>query len=191
MTLTPFSRPVADIAPARHAWVMNALGLASIAAFLLGAPVAVAGRPVEGCDIKEVKTIGELQYLLSSRAVEVVNRAAASHGGNDPRLQQLVAPAAAFSLGAGDVGRPLGTGVAGARALAREMKADTFPFFGWDFIPTPIEDACARQKVVVDFINSRGKNVYPVTFTFEAGRVVTVAGWSRSFETGPVEPIRD
>jgi hypothetical protein len=102
----------------------------------------------------------------------------------------MVAPSATFSLGSGDVGRTLGVGVAGARALAREMKADTFRFLGWDYIPTPIKDACASHKVEVEFIDTHGKHVYPIAFTFEAGRLIAAAGWSRSFETGPVARVR-
>jgi hypothetical protein len=182
---------VADIPIADHSWSMIALGFISLAAAMLGTTIAVAQPPVDGCEVRGVKTIGELQYVLSRRAVDAVNRAARPNSETDTGIQRLVAPSATFSLGSGDVGRPLGTGISGARALAREMKADTFRFFGWDYIPTPVEDACARQKVEVEFIDSRGKNVYPVTFTFEAGRIVTAAGWSRSYETGPVERIRD
>jgi hypothetical protein len=45
-------------------------------------------------------------------------------------------------------------------------------------------DACSKRKVEVEFINSRGKNVSRVEFTFEAGRVVSATGWERSYETG-------
>jgi hypothetical protein len=70
-----------------------------------------------------------------------------------------------------------------------EMKADTFRYLGWNYIPTPVKDPCASQKVAVEFTDTRGKNVYPVTFTFRAGRVVAAEGWSRTFEAGPVEPV--
>ncbi len=106
------------------------------------------------------------------------------------RLGQLVVRTGTFSLGSGDVGRPLGTGVSGIRALAREMKADSFRFLGWDYIPTPIADSCTMQKVEVEFIDTGGKRLYPVTFTFRDGRIVDAAGWSRSFESGSIANAR-
>jgi len=169
-----------------------AFGLVPIAMLLAGTPAAIARPAAAGsCEFGEAKTIGELRSALSLRAVEIVNRAAAAKSDADPRLVQLVPPTAAFSLGGGDVGRPLGTGVAAARAFARLMKADRFRFLGWDYIPTPIENPCAREKVDVEFVDTRSEAVYPVTFTFEAGRLVSAEGWRRSFVTGPVEPIRD
>lgn len=125
--------------------------------------------------------MAELDHFLELRAVEVVERAADQDAG----LATLVAPSASFSLGAGDVGRPLGTGVDGARALTRTMNADSYRFLGWDYMDTPA-DPCAKLQVTVEFIDSRGKNVSHVEFTFEAGRVVAAAGWQRSFETGPL-----
>ena len=163
----------------------------ALSALLLGAPAAIARPPADSCEFKAAKTIAELRSALSLRAVEIVNRAAAAKSDTDPRLQQMLAPSATFSLGAGDVGRPLGTGVPGARALARLMKADRFRFLGWDYIPTPIESACAREKLDIEFIDTRNNRVYPIAFTFEGGRLISAAGWSRSFVTGSVEPIRD
>src|SRR5205085_2707296 len=119
-----------------------------------------------------------------------VSRAAHFQGGRDARLQQLVAPSATFSLGSGDVGRPLGKGVSGARALAREMNADTYRFLGWDYIPMPVKDRCASQKVEVEFTDTREKNLYPITFTFRAGRVIAAEGWSHSYQTGPIDALR-
>lgn len=121
----------------------------------------------------------ELQQVLSLRAVEVVKLAASS----DEGLAALVAPSASFNLGGGDVGRPLGTGVNGARMLAQTMRADTYRFLGWDYMDVPA-DPCSKRKVEVEFTDSRGKSVSRVEFTFEAGRVVNADGWERSFETG-------
>lgn len=109
----------------------------------------------------------------------MVKRAAHPNEG----LAALVSPSANFSLGAGDVGRPLGAGVDGARALASTMSADTYRFLGWNYMDLPA-DPCSRQKVEVEFIDSRAKRVSRVEFTFEAGRVVDAEGWERSFETG-------
>jgi hypothetical protein len=124
----------------------------------------------------------DLQQVLSRRAVEIVRRAANPSDGQEA----LVDAKADFSLGAGDVGRPLGKGVAGARLLARTMNADTYRFLGWDYMDGPA-NACSRQKVEVEFIDSQSKLVSRVEFTFDAGRVVSAVGWQRSFETGRIE----
>ena len=131
-----------------------------------------------GCGLPEITSSRELHQFLSLRAVEVVRRA-----NRDGELATLIAPSASFSLGAGDVGRPLGTGVDGARELARTMNADTYRFLGWDYMDMPA-NACASQEVEVEFIDSQGKNVSRVKFTFESGRVVSAAGWERSYESG-------
>lgn len=142
------------------------------------------------CEVAAAKTVGEVQAKLSRLAVEAVSRAAETGGDVDDRLQQLVTPMASFSLGGGDVGRPLGLGVAGLRIMAREMKADTYRFLGWDYIPTPVADPCGQQKVEVEFIDTRGRNVFPVKFSFQGARIVSAEGWSRSFVTGPISPVR-
>lgn len=145
--------------------------------------LALAGAPAfagpSGCGMPQISGLRELHQFLSLRAVEVVRMAARSEDG----LAALVAPSASFNLGAGDVGRPLGTGINGARALSRTMKADTYRFLGWDYMDMPA-DPCSKRKVEVEFIDSQDKNVSRVEFTFEAGRVVSVDGWERSFETG-------
>jgi hypothetical protein len=153
-----------------HQWLV-CIGLA------LAAGPTFAG-PSE-CGLPEISSASELDRFLSLRAVEVVRLAARSNDG----LAALVAPSASFNLGAGDVGRPLGTGVDGARELARTMKADTYRFLGWDYMDMPA-DPCSKRKVAVEFIDSQGKRVSRMEFTFEAGRVVSADGWERSFETG-------
>jgi len=135
-------------------------------------------RPAE-CGMPDISRASALGHFLILRAVDVVKRA----GGPDEGLAALVAPDANFSLGGGDVGRPLGTGLNGARALARAMRADAYRFFGWNYMDMPA-DPCSRQKVEIEFIDNQGKHVSRVEFTFEAGRVVGAEGWQRSFETG-------
>jgi len=149
--------------------ICMALALAASPAFAMPA----------GCVMPDISRASELDHFLVLRAVDVVKRAASP----DEGLAALVDPAANFSLGAGDVGRPLGKGLNGARALAREMSADTYRFLGWDYMDMPT-DPCSRQKVEVEFIDNQGKTVSRVEFTFEAGRVVSAEGWQRSFETG-------
>ena len=145
--------------------------------------LAVATSPAlassSGCGLPKISGATELHEFLSLRAVEVVRLA--SNRGN--RLAALVAPSASFDLGAGDVGRPLGTGGDGARKLALTMKADTYRFLSWDYMDMPV-DPCSKHKVEVEFIDTQGKNVSRVEFTFEAGRVVSANGWEKSFETG-------
>lgn len=85
----------------------------------------------------------------------------------------------------------MGTGVAGARLLAKQMNADSYRFLGWDFIPRPVENACGQQKVDVEFTDSVSKRLYPVRFTFEGGRITAADGWTRSFEAGPMSALRE
>ncbi|MEA3002346.1 MAG: hypothetical protein QOH81_1134 [Sphingomonadales bacterium] len=116
-----------------------------LAAFAAGLLPLSAASASDKCDIAQIHGSRELHDVLGRRAIEIVNRAAGASWEVDARLAQLVAPSAAFGLGAGDVGRPLGSGVSGARALATEMKADTFRFLGWDYMDSPAE-GCAEQK---------------------------------------------
>jgi len=148
---------------------------------LLAAAVAVgpASAGPSGCGLPDISGSSELHQFLSLRAVDIIKQAA----GSDEGLAALVTPTASFSLGAGDVGRPLGTGVNGARTLVQMMKADTYRYLGWDYMDMPA-DPCSKQKVEVDFIDSQGKSVSRVEFTFEAGRVVSAEGWQRTFEAG-------
>ncbi|MBI1407528.1 MAG: hypothetical protein GC145_15560 [Caulobacter sp.] len=133
----------------------------------------------------------ELQSRLGRRAVEAISLAATAGVEDDTALLDLIDPRATFSLGSGDVGRPLGTGPGAARAMAREMKADSFRFLGWNSIPAPADDPCGRQEVKVDFFDSGRNTVFPVTFVFKAGRIVEAKGWSLSFEAGPVARAPD
>lgn len=150
--------------------------LVSIGLVLVASP-AFAGS--SACGLPKMSGARELNQFLGLRAVEVVRLAASS----DTGLAALVIPSAKFDLGAGDVGRPLGAGVSGARMLAQTMKADTYRFLGWDYIDMPV-DPCSKRKVEVEFIDNQDKNVSRVEFTFEAGRVVSAEGWERSFEMG-------
>ncbi|WP_157136832.1 hypothetical protein [Sphingomonas sp. PAMC 26617] len=142
------------------------------------------------CDVPPVEYVGELQSKLSQRAVHAINLAASSDGKSTAALERLIDPSASFSSGAGDVGLPLASGVAGAIALAREMKADTFRFVGWDGIPTPVNDRCGEQKVDIEFTDTHDGNFFPVTFTFKSGRIVAAQGWRRSFQSGHITAAR-
>lgn len=154
-----------------HRWLGVALALSAGTAF---------AAPAQ-CDLSAITGSRELHQALGLRTVELVRRAAGTHGD----LASLVDPSANFSLGAGDVGRPLGTGAAGARQLAELMNADTYRFLGWDYMDLPV-NACSRQKIEVEFIDSQAKALSRVEFDFEEGRVVGAAGWQRSFESGRI-----
>ena len=140
------------------------------------------------CDIAEVRSTRELHEFLGRRAVAVVARASRATWETDPQLARLVTSSAPFNLGSGDVGRPIGAGVVGARALAKAIGADTFRFLGWDYMDG-LAQPCAKQQVKVEFIDSRSKRLSSVEFTFEAGRLVAAAGWMRSFESGGMSPV--
>jgi hypothetical protein len=137
----------------------------------------------QGCDLSNITHGRELHEALSRRAVEIVDRASTEGGGDDAPLSRLVRPEAVFNLGAGDVGGPLPDGPAGARALAATMRASSFRFYGWDYMNMPV-DACAPQKVTVEFVDEIGGRSSQVEFAFEEGRLVSARGWQRSFSTG-------
>lgn len=153
--------------------------LVCIALVLAAGP---AFAQASGCGMPDIRGMGELHRFLSLRAIEVIRQAASGSDG----LAALVSPSASFNFGAGDVGRPLGMGIAGARELARSMGADTYRFFGWDYMDMPV-DPCSTHKVQVEFIDREDREWTRVEFTFEAGRVVSAAGWERSFETGRLQ----
>lgn len=164
---------MSDSSPMKmHPWLLT------IALALMAGPISA--KP-SGCGLPPMTGASALHRFLSLRAVEVVKLAA----GRNDKLEAWIAPSARFELGAGDMGRPLGTGIDGARELARTMHADTYRFLGWDYMDMPV-DPCSKQQVEVEFIDSQGRNVSRVVFTFEGGRVVGADGWERSFETGPL-----
>jgi hypothetical protein len=157
-----------------------------VAPWLLASPLSAA----DDCDLSKVKSAAALHEMLSRRAVEVVERASRAGYGTDRRLAQLVDPSASFNLGAGDVGRPLGNGVAGARSLADTMHPNSFRFDGWNYMDMPV-DGCSTQEVTVEFIDAPGKESSLVKFTFQAGRVVSGTGWARFFESGRLDLVEE
>jgi hypothetical protein len=124
---------------------------------------------------------------LGRRAAEIVALASATGSKAEERLSAYVDRSASFDLGAGDVGRPLGSGVTGARVLAATMKADRFQFLGWDYMDGP-SNPCGKQSTTVDFIDTVDRQISQVVFTFDGGRVIAAKGWQRSFETGSLPP---
>lgn len=150
---------------------------------------AFAETTANRCDLSGVARIDTLQARLQDRAVETVNLAAS--GIEESRLQQVIEPSATFSSGGGDVGIPFGTGISGFNALVKHMNADTYRLLNWDYIPAAVPDPCGTHEVSVEFIRSADKVLFPVKFTFNAGRIISAIGWSRTFSTGPVKPVRN
>ncbi|MED5544368.1 MAG: hypothetical protein VYD90_03880 [Pseudomonadota bacterium] len=153
----------------------------AISTFFLVASAATASAAP--CDLRSDMGARELHEVLAQRAVELVGTAARSDAESRDRLEQLIDPDAAFGLGAGDVGRPMGSGAEGARAVVALMKADRYRYLGWDYMDGPV-DACGEHEASIEFIASADRQVYPVTFHFHNGRVVEAKGWSRSFREG-------
>ncbi|MGN6123767.1 MAG: hypothetical protein ACTHOJ_12525 [Sphingomonas oligoaromativorans] len=141
--------------------------------------------PSQSCDLGAVTSARAVHDVLGRRAVETIALASAENSKADERLNAYVDPSATFDLGAGDVGRPLGSGAAGVRAMATAMNADQFQFLGWDYMDSP-SDACGKQTITVDFINSTNHEMSQVEFTFVGGRIIAAKGWQRSLETGPL-----
>ena len=156
---------------------------------LVMAPMAACAAPGEACDLAHVKSARELQDALGERSVEIVALAAQADSPSDARIALLVKPTASFSLGSGDVGRPLGAGVAGVHALTALMNADGYAFQGWDFMDMPT-DGCAPQKVVVVFTDTVAKQRSEVEFSYVRGRLVAATGWEHSYTSGPLKRPR-
>ncbi len=170
-------RPIADAC----SWRQHSL---MIAAILL---LAVA-TPVQSCELENVTSARELHDVLAHRAVSLVVAASTKTGSSiDPKLSRLLDSAAEFSLGGGDVGRLLGTGIIGAKALAATMKATEFRYFGWDYMDGPTR-GCAEQEVSIEFIDANDHRVSQVQFKFKDGRVIEAKGWQRSFKMGTLPP---
>jgi hypothetical protein len=154
----------------------------------IGLLLGLAGGAQAGsaCDIGDINSAAKLQATLQERAIEVVTLAAKGGAKDLKRLEVLVSPSANFDLGAGDLGRGLGTGVAGARALAVAMNANLYIVSGWDYMDMAVEAPCAEQKAGVEFLNNRVKSRSFVTFTFVNGRVSEAQGWEGSYGTGSI-----
>jgi hypothetical protein len=137
------------------------------------------------CGFADVTGARDLHDTLGRSAVGVVQRAAKPGWATDAALSRLIDPEATFSLGAGDVGRPLGVGAAGAHALAEAMHADSYRFLGWDYMDSPVEP-CAKHSVTVEFVDLSRHAVSQVEFAWDNGRIVAAKGWQRTFESGPL-----
>ena len=160
----------------------QAVRLAVILVASSSSVTSAAPSDSNSCPLAKITGARELQSVLSKQAVEIIKLAAGSPADNE-RLSTIVSPSASFSTGGGDVVVPLGVGVEGARALAKNMEADTFRYLGWDYLDMPA-DACSLHVVTVEFVDGRSNTVSTVEFSFDRGLLVKAKGWSRSFEIG-------
>ena len=104
----------------------------------------------------------------------------------DPTVEGLIAPEAKFSLGSGDVGEPLGSGLEGAAAFSASLNAASYQISGWDTVPFPVENPCAKHTARVTFYDAARRNGAIVDFIFEQGRLIEADGWWRSYSYGTI-----
>ena len=153
---------------------------------MIAAILLLAAGPTAGtCDLANIRAARSLHEVLGRRAAKIMSLAATAGPDADALLNTLIDPSASFDLGVGDVGRPLGTGVAGARLLSKTMNAEEFRFLGWDYMDSDV-DACSKQSITVEFINGTDRRISQVKFSFREARLVAAKGWERSFEGGPL-----
>lgn len=160
--------------------------LAHATVIAAGCIAAVTFSPAawaDDCGFSGTTDMRELTHRLSQRAVELVRHARRANWQSDGLLRQAIRPDAEFSLGTGDVGQPLASGVAGAHALAAAMNADRYRYLEYRSIPMPAEP-CAEHKVKVEFIDTGRGEVVPVEFTFVEGVLVSAKGWTMWFTDG-------
>lgn len=157
-----------------------AFGVLLIAPPLQHVPATLAPRR---CDVAAAKDIGAVRHVLSMRLVDIFRRARGEGWQQDSTLKRLVAPDAAFDLGAGDVGRPMGVGTTGARKMSVEMPGSSFRYTSWTSIPMPA-DACAEQQVTVDFFDPGTGDVARVEGGFRGGILLSAKGWIHAEVSG-------
>lgn len=150
---------------------------------LIASLLLLASAPDETCDLRAIRTAKEAHEALSRRAIEIISAASKPDADVTAKLEVLVAPTAPFTLGAGDVGRPLGSGPKAAVAMAKALNADSYRFVGWDYLDGPA-DACAERKVTVEFSNGKFARQAAVEFLYSDGRLASAKGWEHSVEAG-------
>lgn len=125
----------------------------------------------------------ELVDVLGRTAVEAARLATLPAEASQARLAELVAPKATFSLGAGDVERPLGKGAAALRAMMAELQADRYRFDGWDFMSGEV-DPCSPREMSVEFSSRKLSQRASIKFRFVSGKIVGGDGWLMSITSG-------
>lgn len=149
---------------------------------MIAALALLAIAPASGCDLADIDGTRAVHDALSRRAIEIMTAAVTEGKKADALLDALVDRSASFNLIIGDVGSP-GTGVTGARSIAKTILADEFRYLGWDYMDLPA-DACGKHLVTVDFINNRDRRISRIEFTFQQARLTAANGWQHSFESG-------
>lgn len=150
---------------------------------MISLALLMATAPTAACDLSTATSMQAVHNAFAHRAVEVMTLASADDVAKERRLTELIDPSAAFVLGSGDVGLPLGKGASGARAMARRINADQYRFLGWDYMDGPA-NGCSKGEIEVEFLDSARGATSQVKFTFENGRIVATSGWQRTYETG-------
>lgn len=142
-----------------------------------------AANAAGACDVATANDIGAVVNILSMRLVDIVRRSRADGWEQDDKLKALIAPSAEFDLGAGDVGRPMGTGIAGARKMVAAMPASSFRYTSWASIPMPA-DGCAEHQVTVEFFDASTGDVARIEGRFRAGTLISAKGWMQGEVSG-------
>ena len=115
----------------------------------------------------------------NARSLEILRLAAA---GADQELSELVAPDAEFSLGSGDVGRPLGRGLTGATAMLADLQGTVPGYFATTELH-PSTDPCADHNSTIEYVTPEGTRSAMITFHYSRGKLQSAAGWWRSTGT--------
>jgi hypothetical protein len=131
--------------------------------------------------------VGEHRNRWAMRAIAIVQHAGQPGWQTDEVLRKWIAPDAQFSLGAGDVGRPLSSGSTGAHELAQMMKAEEFRYSLHTGLPFAVAEPCKEGKVDVQFIVPNERAEFDLTFHFADGRLVSAKGWSGYFNSGLIQ----
>ena len=159
-------------------------GMAWSVLALMGTSEAIAHEPDQlACDpeVSKVESTKQLHEILARRSIEIVFEAMKHE--SDKELAGLISPSSQFSLGSGDVGRPMGEGISGARKFASELSAYSYEYFGWDYMDGPV-DACSEQISKVVFITKDGSGLGTVEFRYLGGILQSAYGWLRSRNHG-------
>jgi hypothetical protein len=140
------------------------------------------------CPAPPAATKGEGSQALAyaKRSVEIV---ALGSRGDVNNLAELVDPKAEFALGRGDVLFPLDAGIAGARNMAQQLRANSYVYHGIVGLPKPF-DACGPQDVDVEFLGSDPSESATVRFHYDGGILRSaIGGWGPRY-SGPVQVER-
>jgi hypothetical protein len=126
--------------------------------------------------------IGSQVDAFARQSVRII---ALAQLGKVDELKELISPESEFSIGSGDVGRPLGKGYSGAIAAAKEIGAAKFRYMNFSGLPYP-SDPCGEHKSKIEFVSEDGKTLIPMTFSYNHGILQSAEGWMESETIGDV-----